>query len=245
MDVSSDYSRNWGFFEVTEGAEATEGTEVVEQTPNSLYNLPTMPPFIVFDGPDGAGTTRQSKIFAQRLKESGVDVLLTAEPTDSPFGDEIRGILQRDSLPSPQALQLLFCADRANHVETVIEPALRKGKTVVCDRYALSTVVYGAAQGIDKNWLRAINDVFPKPDMTFITLPPFDVCMERINRRKAQDQFETEGFQRRVYEEYKALEDPSVFFVDTSGSKEESAEMVWRRYLEMTKGRNAEMQKNV
>lgn len=190
--------------------------------------------FIVFDGPDGSGTTRQSKIFAQKLREEGFDVVLTAEPTDSPFGDEIRDMLKRDSMPSPKAIQLLFTADRANHVETVIEPALREGKFVVCDRYSLSTIVYGAAQGIDKAWLREVNRDFPQPNITFITLPPFDVCMQRIGRRQEQDMFEKENFQRRVYEEYKALEDPNVFFVDTSGSKQESANMIWGRYLEIS-----------
>lgn len=54
--------------------------------------------------------------------------------------------------------------------------------------------------------------------------------MERINRRSTQDRFEMENFQRRVYEEYKSIEDPSVFFVDTSGSKQESADCIWRQY---------------
>lgn len=188
--------------------------------------------FIVFDGPDGSGTTRQSAIFADRLRKEGKSVVLTAEPTESPIGQEIRAMLHRDTMPSPDAVQLLFCADRANHVQTVIEPALRKGKIIVCDRYSLSTIVYGAAQGIDRAWLTEINSKFPKPDLTFITLPPFDVCMDRINRRQVKDQFEMENFQRRVYEEYKHIEDPSVFFIDTAGSKTESANCIWRRYQE-------------
>ena len=188
--------------------------------------------FIVFDGPDGSGTTRQTALFAERLRQNGKTVLLTAEPTDSPIGQEIRDMLHRDSMPSADAVQLLFCADRANHVSTVIEPALRDDKIVVCDRYALSTIVYGAAQGISKQWLEAINAGFPQPDLTFITLPPFDVCMARLQRRKQTDQFEMENFQRRVYEEYKSIEDPSVFFIDTSGSKQETANCVWRQYQE-------------
>jgi len=188
--------------------------------------------FIVFDGPDGSGTTRQTAFLVDSLRKSGESVLMTAEPTESKVGQDIRKMLQQDTMPTPDAMQLLFCADRANHVSTVIEPALRKGQTVVCDRYSLSTIVYGAAQGIDKQWLESINAKFPKPDLTFITLPPFDVCMERINRRKTQDQFEMENFQRRVYENYKSLEDPSVIFVDTSGSKEFTADFVWRQYQE-------------
>ncbi|MDA1292783.1 MAG: dTMP kinase [bacterium] len=188
--------------------------------------------FIVFEGPDGSGTTRQTAFLVDSLRKSGKSVLMTAEPTESKVGQDIRKMLQQDTMPTPDSMQLLFCADRANHVSTVIEPALRKGQIVVCDRFSLSTIVYGAAQGIDKQWLESINAKFPKPDLTFITLPPFDICMERINRRKTQDQFEMENFQRRVYENYKSIEDPSVVFVDTSGSKQETADFVWRQYQE-------------
>jgi len=188
--------------------------------------------FIVIEGPDGSGTTRQSALLTERLRKGGETVVLTAEPTESTIGQEIRDILHRDSMPSPDAIQLLFCADRANHVATIIEPALKRGHTVVCDRYALSTIVYGTTQGVDSEWLEEINDAFPKPDITFITLPPFEVCMERINRRRKTDQFEMENFQRRVYEQYKSIEDPSVFFVDTSGPKKEVADTIEQKVRE-------------
>ena len=207
--------------------------------PASLRNLPKPTrishisgKFIVFDGPDGSGTTRQSTLLAERLRDAGETVLLTAEPTESHIGQEVRSLLHQDTLPSPDAVQLLFCADRANHVNTVIEPALSKRHTIICDRYILSTIVYGTAQGIDGDWLQGINAPFPQPDITFITLPPFEVCMERIARRDKRDQFEIENFQRRVYQEYKSIEDPSVFFIDTSGSKDETADYVERRIHE-------------
>lgn len=187
--------------------------------------------FIVLEGPDGAGTTRNSAALAEKLRLLGETVLLTSEPTDSPIGREIRSILKSDTMPSADAVQLLFTADRANHVATVIEPALRRGETVVCDRYALSTIVYGSALGIDAQWLTAINAVFPQPDLTIITLPPLDVCMERIGRRAERDAFETENFQRRIFEGYRAVEDPRTIFVDTSGEKEEVSECVLRQVL--------------
>ncbi|MDP7477017.1 MAG: dTMP kinase [Candidatus Peribacteraceae bacterium] len=188
--------------------------------------------FIVIEGPDGSGTTRQSVLLAERLRKRGETVVLTAEPTESSIGQEIRDILHRETMPSPDSIQLLFCADRANHVSTVIEPALKRGHTIICDRYALSTIVYGEVQGVDSKWLKEINSAFPEPDLTFITLPPFDICMQRITRRKTTDQFEMENFQRRVYEQYKSIEDPSIFFVDTSGSKKESADTIEKQVLE-------------
>jgi len=188
--------------------------------------------FIVFEGPDGSGTTRQCAFLVDNLRKSQKNVLLTAEPTESAIGQEVRGMLLRDTMPSPDAIQLLFCADRANHVSTEIDTALKKGQIIVSDRYALSTIVYGAAQGVDREWLEAINAKFPKPDLTFITLPPFEVCMQRLQRREKRDQFEMENFQRRVYENYKSIEDPHVIFVDTSGSKHETAQFVWQKYQE-------------
>ncbi|PIR54299.1 dTMP kinase [Candidatus Peregrinibacteria bacterium CG10_big_fil_rev_8_21_14_0_10_42_8] len=188
--------------------------------------------FIVIDGPDGSGTTRQSELLADRLRKAGDTVLLSAEPTNSSIGKEVRAMLHKESMPSADAVQLLFCADRADHVENVIKPALAQGNTVILDRYALSTIVYGKAQGVDGQWLETINAAFPKPDLTFITLPPFDVCMERIGRRSVQDQFEVESFQRRVYDYYKSIEDPRVVFVDTSGSKHQTSEMVYNKCAE-------------
>ncbi|MBM3231003.1 dTMP kinase [Candidatus Peregrinibacteria bacterium] len=187
--------------------------------------------FIVLEGPDGSGTTRHSAMLTESLRARGMTVITTAEPTDSAIGKEIRTILSSETMPSPDAVQLLFCADRANHVSTVIEPALRSGAVVVCDRYALSTIVYGAVMGLSKEWLKNVNDAFPKPDLTIIALPPFDVCMERIQKRGHIDVFETENLQRRVYEEYRMVEDPSTVFVDTSGTTEDVADFILRQVL--------------
>jgi len=181
---------------------------------------------IILEGPDGGGTTRHSDFLADRLRKSGIDVLLTAEPTDSVIGQQIRSILHGQTMPSAEAVQLLFCADRAEHVKNVIEPALASGKVVICDRYILSTLLYGSVLGVDKKWLEQVNNVFPQPDLTIITLPPFEVCCERIDRRGVRDQFEGNTFQRQVYDAYKAVEDPNVVFVDTSGEKEEVADMI-------------------
>lgn len=182
--------------------------------------------FIVLEGPDGSGTTRQSQLLTEHLRNRGETVVLTAEPTESAIGKEIRRMLSGDTLPSPDAVQLLFTADRANHVATVIAPALRAGKTVVCDRYAISTVIYGTALGLDADWLTQINSRFPQPDLTIVTLPPFDVCVSRLEKRKESDQFETTNFQRRVYEGYKSIEDTRTLFVDTSGEKHQTAEYI-------------------
>ncbi|TSC57955.1 MAG: dTMP kinase [Candidatus Peregrinibacteria bacterium Greene0416_62] len=183
---------------------------------------------IVLEGPDGAGTTKHSALLAEKLRAQGRDVVLTAEPTDGPIGEHIRSMLKGNHLPDPKAIQLLFCADRADHVARVIQPALDAGKTVITDRYALSTIVYGSAQGLDKEWLRSVNAVFPKPDVMFLLLPPYAVCAERIGRRATKDQFEVDVFQRKVYAEYERARSPEMILVDSSDAIEQVAENIWK-----------------
>ena len=185
--------------------------------------------FVVFDGPDGSGTTRNSQALAEILREQGIPVILTVEPTHSPIGKEIRKILHGDTLPSPDAMQLLFCADRAEHVATIIQPALDEGKTIICDRYVLSTIIYGSVLGLDAKWLEKVNEQFPKPDLTIVTLPPYEVCRERIGQRTSADQFENDEFQRRIYDAYRAVEDPTTIFIDTNKSREEVTDDVYRK----------------
>jgi dTMP kinase len=185
--------------------------------------------FIVLEGPDGAGTTRHSELLAERIaKEMDKSPILTAEPTDGPIGTMVRSLLHGEHRPQADSTQLLFCADRAEHVASVILPALSRGETVVCDRYTLSTIIYGSAQGLDEQWLRSINVAFPVPDLTVITLPPFEVCMERTGRRGVRDQFEQEDFQRGIYDAYAKLNEKNCVFVDTTGDKTDVAEEVWQ-----------------
>ncbi len=188
-----------------------------------------LPHFIVLDGPDGSGTTLHARLLAERLHKEGHDVVLTAEPSDSLIGQSIRKALSTDVGFSPAAMQLLFCADRAEHVETVIKPALAAGKIVVCDRYVPSTIIYGEVLGLDADWLEDVNAPFPVPDVTIFTLPPFAVCRERLERRKEHDPYEESTFAQKVYECYEkyAAEDGTVAVVDTSAEKAVAAERVY------------------
>lgn len=180
--------------------------------------------FIVIEGPDGAGTTTHSRLLAESLRKLGQDVVLTGEPTDGAIGGWVRQAIKKGAF-SPVAIQLMFTADRAWHAENVIVPALKAGKTVVCDRYVHSTLIYGAAQGVDAGWLLSVNAVFPKADTCIFLLPPFETCMERIGRRAEKDVFEEESLQRKVYEGYLRMtnEDASIRLVDTGGEKEAAA----------------------
>jgi len=184
--------------------------------------------FIVLEGPDGAGTTLHTKLLTEKLLRNGRNVLFTAEPTSGSIGTWIRSELSKGSLP-PSALQLLFCADRAEHVEKMILPALGNGADVVSDRYSLSTLAYGEATGVDRAWLKTINDGFRKPDITLVLLPSFAVCKERLMRRKEHDILEEEDLQKRVHSAYASLldSDPTLVHIDSSGEKKSTSEHIW------------------
>lgn len=183
--------------------------------------------FIVLDGPDGSGTTYHSRLLTDRLIKERHAVLLTAEPTDGRIGKQIREHLKRNDL-SFEELQKLFVEDRRDHVDSVIQPALDRGETVICDRYLLSTVAYGAATGGKAEELLRLNAGFPKPDCTILLLPPLGVCLERLSRRPSQDMFETRALQEKVHAAYRELadSDPTIRVIDSSGSKEEVAEKI-------------------
>ncbi|MBI3619297.1 dTMP kinase [Candidatus Peregrinibacteria bacterium] len=188
-----------------------------------------LPSFLVLEGPDGSGTTTHSRLLALRLRDEGhTNVLLTAEPTEGPVGRFIRKQLGTSDL-EPNTLQLLFTADRAWHVETIINPSLEAGRTVICDRYTLSTLAYGEAQGLDTDRFRAMNDVFPKPEKTILLLPPLAVCIERLSRRRTIDRFESLSFQKRVHEVYRRLanKDRHVIVIDSSSDKTLVQEQIW------------------
>ena len=92
--------------------------------------------FIVFEGLDGSGSSTHSKLLTEKLQSEGCAVFHTKEPTDKgPTGTTIREVLQHKYTVSPEALQLLFCADRAEHLVREIDPALKNGEIVISDRY--------------------------------------------------------------------------------------------------------------
>ena len=162
--------------------------------------------FIVFEGPDGSGQSTQAEMLADWFERNGFRVKLTKEPTNNVIGGIIRSILRGELRVSIRTLALLFAADRSHHVETEIEPLLKKGITVISDRYTLSTLVYESINGLKVEWLLKINELFPKPDITFILDVPGKICIERIKKsRFGFELFETEEKLERVRQRYLEL----------------------------------------
>jgi dTMP kinase len=144
--------------------------------------------FITFEGPEGGGKSTQARLLAERLQTTGYPVTLTREPGGTPAGKAIRAIWddpnRSDLLPITDLL--LLCADRAQHVGSLIRPALERGEIVISDRYADSTRAYqGYGSGLDFATLETLLQVATSgltPDLTLLLDIP---AAEGLARRHA------------------------------------------------------------
>lgn len=155
--------------------------------------------FITFEGGDGAGKTTLIESVHAALTSKGKRVLKTREPGGSLVGAGIRQLLLHSASPLTKRCELfLFLADRAEHVDKVILPALEKGEIVLCDRFNDSTLAYQAgARGINEEQVRDLCSIASHgldPDLTlYLDLDP-RIAFERVKKMgKVKDQIEGEG----------------------------------------------------
>jgi dTMP kinase len=168
--------------------------------------------FLVIEGIDGAGTTTQARLLGERLRAAGRRVHVTAEPSGGPVGGLIRQVLSgrlRGKAPDgpfdPDALALLFAADRLDHARTEVLPALADGIDVISDRYTLSSLAYQALTTGDPRWVGAINSRAPSPDVTILLrVVPGVAFARRRSASHSREIFEKAAFQRRVAAAYEA-----------------------------------------
>ena len=153
---------------------------------------------LVVEGIDGSGKTTLMERLAKALAERGQHVLVTKEPGGTPFGKEIRQLVQHSNLkPVPQAEFLLFAADRAQHIQTVVAPALAQGTLVVSDRMADSSMAYqGHGRGVDRAMIELVNHwamAGLEPDLVLYVKVDWQIAWERICKRgEALTTFEQE-----------------------------------------------------
>lgn len=208
--------------------------------------------FITFEGPDGVGKTTQIRLLANSLEESGYRVLITREPGGTDLGKKIRQLLldEKSGFFSFKTELLLYAADRAQHIEELIKPALASGKVVLCDRFIDSTIAYqGYGRKLPLEVLTEVNEIATggfKPDLTLI----FDLLPERAHERirgersqtQEVDRIELEGlaFQQRVREGYLEIlkqESERCQWVDADQKVEDIAKVVNKKVLEFLKQR--------
>jgi dTMP kinase len=197
--------------------------------------------FISFEGGEGAGKSTQIKLLAERLTEAKVRTIVTREPGGSPGAEIIRHLVLSGmgKLLGAEAETLLFAAARDDHVHTVIEPALKQGIWVLCDRFSDSTRVYQGILGqVSPAILSAMQRVTIgdlKPDLTLILDVPVEVGLQRAAKRRGTgtaDRFEAEGIKfhqqlREAYQRIAAAEPQRCLLIDASAEPEIVATNIW------------------
>jgi dTMP kinase len=204
--------------------------------------------FIVIEGPDGCGKSTQAKLLAEALKKRGLAVLLCREPGGTEIGEKIRSVLSDDQnrKMTVETELLLYMASRAQLVEERIKPALDAGKTVVCDRFLLSSVVYqGIVGGFTEENVSTVGRCVTgglEPDKTIVLDLPVRETFKRLGISaknqsylfsQSPDREERKGkkFHEEVYNAYKSLAKSgkgSIVLVNGRGTAEE----VHRRVME-------------
>ena len=167
--------------------------------------------FITFEGADGSGKTTQLNNIKSFLEQKGFDVVITREPGALEIGQKIRNILlHHDGIVADRCEMFLFLADRAQHVETFIKPAIEDGKIVLCDRHTDSTIAYqGYGRGQNITLLKELNEIAVnsiKPDLTLVFDVSTEIAQERVGSEK--DRMESAGleFHRKVRNGYLELQ---------------------------------------
>ena len=169
--------------------------------------------FLTFEGGDGVGKTTQTRILAEALRAEGVEVLVTREPGGTDLGTEIRRLLLDGGHVDPRAEALLYAADRAHHVATLVRPALERGAVVVSDRYLDSSVAYqGAARSLGAEDVRSLSLWATGgllPDRTILLDADPALADRRTGGRGGRDRLERESdaFRAALREQFLALAD--------------------------------------
>ncbi len=199
--------------------------------------------FITFEGGEGSGKSVQARALYRRLSNLAIPALLTQEPGSTPLGKKLGRWLKwaQDTDISPLTELLLFNASRSQLVTEVIQPSLKNGGIVICDRYADSTIAYQSyGRGLDLEMVRAINNAATQglePDLTVLLDMPAEQGLARKSTRK-QDRFEQENiaFHQRGRDGYIKLvaNDPELWLViNASQSKRKIAQVIWQRVSQL------------
>jgi len=204
--------------------------------------------FITFEGPEGSGKSTHSRRLAEELMRDGYDIVHTAEPGGTGLGRRIREILlEKDSVNlGARAELLLFEADRAQHLEELISPALEEGKLVLCDRFNTATFAYqGYGLGMDMDLIGMVDGMATggmSPDLTVLLDVDAVTGLARAGREGPADRMEKRSadFHERVREGYLdlAAKDPvRMKVVDARAGIEETYGAIKDLVYDLIKGR--------
>lgn len=189
------------------------------------------PRFITLEGGEGAGKTTLAKSLKQYLESKGLQVVITREPGGTALGEEIRSLLlEQKSLDIvPRAELFLFLAARAQHIDEVIIPALRKGMCVISDRFSDSTIAYqGGGRRLGIDYVSSCTDLVTEilPDVTFYLDIDPSIAGKRLRARSCSDRIEQEKneFHKRVRMTFLELAKAApkrIFCIDATRTKKQ------------------------
>ncbi|MEM3443197.1 MAG: dTMP kinase [Candidatus Bathyarchaeia archaeon] len=193
--------------------------------------------FVCVEGLDGCGKTTQAKRLVRALRKMGLDVLYTAEPTQGKIGKFIKKYcLHCGKRVSGTVEALLFAADRFEHVEEEIIPALKTGKIVVSDRYVYSSLAYQGAAGVDIKWIEKVNEHAIRPNLAiFIDVDP-EIVVQRLKPKKSvMENLETQRKVREVYMQF--VERGELLRIDGNRSKRDVGNDILKTFLKYFEAR--------
>jgi dTMP kinase len=194
--------------------------------------------FITFEGGEGCGKSTQARILNRRMNKLAIPSLLTHEPGVTSLGRKVARLLKWTQHVdiSPTAELMLFNTSRAQLTAEVIKPGLESGKVVICDRYADSTTAYqGYGRKLDLTVVAGVNRIGTmglRPDVTFLLDIPVEKGLARKDGNKDRFEVESINFHKRIREGYlkmAAAEPERWLVIDAEKSKEEIADIIWRR----------------
>jgi dTMP kinase len=210
--------------------------------------------FITFEGLDGSGKSTQLRLLARTLQAQGRAVTTTRQPGGTELGDQIRAVLLNSATQNvaPQAEMALMFADRAQSLHQIIQPALKEGHVVLCDRFTDSTEAYqGGGRGLGSERVLALHravcgDLWP--DLTILLLPSLEASLARARRRNGrqmaqgtdENRFEAEGraFYERVFLKYQEIATRESLRVVTI-AEDASVDTIEKRIVEIVEERLA------
>jgi dTMP kinase len=188
--------------------------------------------FICIEGLDGSGKSTHAHRVVRNLNKLGFDAIYTTEPSKGELGQFIRGSVLEGKKRVPRVVEaVLFAADRVEHIEKEVKPALEEGKIVVSDRCVYSSLAYQGAAGLNLEWIEEINGSAIPPDLAvYIDVPP-EVVVKRIRRKKSvMERLET---QRRVQKVYmKFVDSGKLMSIDGHKTKAEVEQALFKLILD-------------
>ena len=175
---------------------------------------------VALEGIDGAGKSTQIRLLTSFYEAQGFEVVATKEPTDGPYGRQIRQSAQTGRLPVLEEYAL-FNQDREEHVRTTIQPSLERGAIVLVDRYYFSTAAYQGIRGLNPEQIIEESEArFPRPDLLVVLDLPVDLGLSRVRARGVADAFERRADLEACALIFRSFTGPDVLTVDATQTPE-------------------------